>query len=584
MKLSSVCQTAVSVAALSTVVLSSEAIAAPSCVAGKTSSVCAGMGYTLSASDCTGISSLSCPFDDEQKWCRQKPLAPSKTCAVGDILYSDNQCYTLDNDHTLPAGVSPEAIVFDTTNKLAVSWTYKRYVPLVSGVTNTKSDPTEGGYYHPAYRYKTWKETASTPEETINKLSGFCPTTSCTMASDGKLYSATDGAPQEDDGNFYKGYWYLFQINELTTDEYCGYTKFTDESDCKAKYLASVTSSDALFKCKQFYSDTVTAKETKHILASETSGSTDHYYHINKYDTNKRIYGCKLPSVTSYALDNTGIYKDGGMYYFSSDLANSDNFKNNIYTTLKDLKTTSQINSGFSDSKALVAISGQSGKVLSSPAAEYCYFTRNGEMWVDITNRTKELKEAKEYVKNNGQCPAWASHCENYELNINPWFLPRPGDMITLQEAMHNNSSAFKQGGRVIDRGSLQFAWTTAQLHAPYPIYGYKNKDISGVSERYNNQNYYKGVSYYSYYIDNYNFAAAAPMTAVKPTSDYEHLYQMNRNVISDWGNNGSPDTTFYFNALCIKYYGDEWKVPISYLDRSDLTIISGITSPIINP
>src|SRR5574344_1672590 len=85
---------------------------------------CDSLGYTKSASDCTG-EYLKCPFDNNKVFCG----GSSSSCggsgtsgnngaslAVGDILYSDKT-----TSHNLVSGKTPIAVVFDVTNQLAVA-------------------------------------------------------------------------------------------------------------------------------------------------------------------------------------------------------------------------------------------------------------------------------------------------------------------------------------------------------------------------------------------------------------------------------------------------------------------------------
>ena len=81
---------------------------------------CAQLGYTKTASECSGHTFLKCPFDMSVGYC---DLGTSSTpvvnvCGtpeVGDILYSDMTCNT-----NVVISKTPIGVVFDTTNKLAV--------------------------------------------------------------------------------------------------------------------------------------------------------------------------------------------------------------------------------------------------------------------------------------------------------------------------------------------------------------------------------------------------------------------------------------------------------------------------------
>lgn len=51
---------------------------------------CANLGYTKTASDCSGMASIKCPFDTSKVFCDEKT---AKACdKIGDIAYSDGTC------------------------------------------------------------------------------------------------------------------------------------------------------------------------------------------------------------------------------------------------------------------------------------------------------------------------------------------------------------------------------------------------------------------------------------------------------------------------------------------------------------
>ena len=81
---------------------------------------CTAMGYsTANATACSGKQVLKCPLNTDMVWCGDEIAASSsptaKTCAVGDVLYNDLKCYD-----SKPSGKTGIAVVFDTTNKLAL--------------------------------------------------------------------------------------------------------------------------------------------------------------------------------------------------------------------------------------------------------------------------------------------------------------------------------------------------------------------------------------------------------------------------------------------------------------------------------
>ena len=70
---------------------------------------CEAYGYTCSADDCSGLKTLSCPFDESKKICWPE----AKECEVGSLLFDDFKCYDV------ACGRTPIAVVFDTENRLA---------------------------------------------------------------------------------------------------------------------------------------------------------------------------------------------------------------------------------------------------------------------------------------------------------------------------------------------------------------------------------------------------------------------------------------------------------------------------------
>ncbi|MBQ9235081.1 MAG: hypothetical protein IJ184_01260 [Alphaproteobacteria bacterium] len=61
---------------------------------------------------------ITCPFDDNLFFCAGTSNNTPKDCEVGDIVYSDNNCYASLAD--VPAGLQQLAVVFDTENHLAI--------------------------------------------------------------------------------------------------------------------------------------------------------------------------------------------------------------------------------------------------------------------------------------------------------------------------------------------------------------------------------------------------------------------------------------------------------------------------------
>ena len=88
------------------VLLAAPAIAAVDC---QQLPDCEAYGYTCSADDCSGLKTLSCPFDESKKICWPE----AKECEVGSLLFDDFKCYDV------ACGRTPIAVVFDTENRLA---------------------------------------------------------------------------------------------------------------------------------------------------------------------------------------------------------------------------------------------------------------------------------------------------------------------------------------------------------------------------------------------------------------------------------------------------------------------------------
>ena len=78
---------------------------------------CESLGYTMTEADCSGATLiLKCPTDLSKVTCQINPVF----CSIGAILYGDGYCY---EKGKTPANISPIAVVFDTTNRLAVALT-----------------------------------------------------------------------------------------------------------------------------------------------------------------------------------------------------------------------------------------------------------------------------------------------------------------------------------------------------------------------------------------------------------------------------------------------------------------------------
>ena len=77
---------------------------------------CATLGYTKSASDCNGKSTVKCPFDTSKVMCSGS--AASQNITVGAILYGDGSV-----SNGLVLDKTPIGVVFDPDNRLALALT-----------------------------------------------------------------------------------------------------------------------------------------------------------------------------------------------------------------------------------------------------------------------------------------------------------------------------------------------------------------------------------------------------------------------------------------------------------------------------
>ena len=79
---------------------------------------CEDFGYTYTADDCDGQSTLKCPFDQTKLYCTEPggKQATAAPCRIGSILYNDLKCYD-----EAPEGKTAIAVVFDVSKRLAIS-------------------------------------------------------------------------------------------------------------------------------------------------------------------------------------------------------------------------------------------------------------------------------------------------------------------------------------------------------------------------------------------------------------------------------------------------------------------------------
>ena len=97
------------ISALLLTILFTPAANAQNCV---NSSRCDELGYTKTTTDCAGLDTLVCPFDENKVFC----VFSEKSCEVGDILYENKKCYVKAID-----GKTAIGIVFDTEKRLAMA-------------------------------------------------------------------------------------------------------------------------------------------------------------------------------------------------------------------------------------------------------------------------------------------------------------------------------------------------------------------------------------------------------------------------------------------------------------------------------
>ena len=83
---------------------------------------CAAMGYTQSASDCSGKNMVKCPKDSSKVFCPSSSGTSSSgtkiTCNIGSLIYGDGNCYDF---YDAPANIKPVGVVFNASLRLAVA-------------------------------------------------------------------------------------------------------------------------------------------------------------------------------------------------------------------------------------------------------------------------------------------------------------------------------------------------------------------------------------------------------------------------------------------------------------------------------
>ena len=86
---------------------------------------CEEMGYTMTATDCSGRATLKCPSDHAKVFCVAENSSDIPVeCQIGSVLYNDLKCY----DKT-PEGKTAIGVVFDTSEKLAIALEQHNSIP-----------------------------------------------------------------------------------------------------------------------------------------------------------------------------------------------------------------------------------------------------------------------------------------------------------------------------------------------------------------------------------------------------------------------------------------------------------------------
>ena len=168
---------------------------------------CEEMGYTMTATDCSGRATLKCPSDHAKVFC----IADSSVeCQIGSVLYNDLKCYD-----EAPEGKTALGVVFDTNKRLAISrqvqknirW-YKAPIGTGTGIVTPAdidiSDLDNCGDLGLNYQYceidgksNTQKIVAQLGSDRSDYAAGYC-------------YNLTDGDTP-------KGSWFLPSASELKT-------------------------------------------------------------------------------------------------------------------------------------------------------------------------------------------------------------------------------------------------------------------------------------------------------------------------------------------------------------------------------
>ena len=162
---------------------------------------CSSLGFTQTATDCAGKNMLKCPFETDKVFCGGDT---GQGCdAVGDILYSDLNCY---DESSLPSGkVTPIAVVFDTENRLAVA------------LNNSSDDLKYPSISRADASFLTYYASLNTALAEFTTGKG----NTVTFVALGGNYASSNYAPgycyNLTEGNQSKGNWFLPNLKELKT-------------------------------------------------------------------------------------------------------------------------------------------------------------------------------------------------------------------------------------------------------------------------------------------------------------------------------------------------------------------------------
>ena len=161
---------------------------------------CAELGYVMTEADCEGFFALKCPFDTSKLFCG------GDECKVGSRLYDNMMCYD-----KAPSGKTAIAIVFDTTNRLAVSletpatygWSTK--TTDISAVPNKPMDAVASEVGYSAHTYYTTSETSGGISDTAAIVASQSSGNIVPAAN--KCYNSTYGGQDS---------WFLPTLGDIT--------------------------------------------------------------------------------------------------------------------------------------------------------------------------------------------------------------------------------------------------------------------------------------------------------------------------------------------------------------------------------